>query len=79
MSCKDEVHTKNVKTIKCNTYGLYRNLKINSHICDKIKGNKSDVTNIIIEKLAKKEFNYFWFILFSALIKWIITRKPDFL
>ena len=29
------------------------------HICDKIKGNESDVADIVVEKLAKKELNFF--------------------
>ena len=36
-------------------------------ICDMIKGNESDVANIVFEKLAKKVFIFLCFILFLAL------------
>ena len=38
------------------------------HICDMIKGNESDVANIIFEILAWKGFTFFCFILFSILV-----------
>ena len=37
-------------------------------ICDMIKGNESDVGNIVLEILAKKGSKFFCFILFSAII-----------
>ena len=39
-----------------------------NRICDMIKGNESDVTDIVFEILDKKEFKFLCFILFSALI-----------
>ena len=35
-------------------------------ICDMIKGNESDVADIVVEILAKKEVKFFGFILFSV-------------
>ena len=37
---------------------------------DMIKGNESDVADIVFEILAKKEFKFLCFILFSALINY---------
>ena len=37
-------------------------------ICDMIKGNESDVANIVFKILAKKDFKFLCFILFIALL-----------
>ena len=38
-------------------------------ICDMIKGNDSDVTDIVFEILAKEEVKFFCFILFSVKLR----------
>ena len=37
------------------------------HICDMIKGNESDVGNVVFEILAKVVFKFLCFILFNSL------------
>ena len=41
--------------------------------CDVIKGNELDVADIVSKILAKKEMKFLSFILYSVLIKLIIT------
>ena len=41
-----------------------------------IKGNKSDVANIVFEISARKEYKFFCLILFPALINNSVTKYP---
>ena len=43
------------------------------HICDMIKGNESDVADIVFKISAKQEVKFFCFILFSVLIKLLVS------
>ena len=46
------------------------------HICDMIKGNESDVGDIVLEILAKKEVKFFCFYIVFSADKSFLTLQP---